>query len=45
MVEFEEDSTKKPKIYLFDYVVGGNNWQPIIIITNDVCTFFVNNRI
>lgn len=33
MVEFDKDSTMKPKIYLSDYIVKDKNQQPIIIIT------------
>lgn len=45
IVEFEEDSIIKPKIYLFDYTVGGNNYQPIIVITHNKFTFLTNNSI
>lgn len=45
MVEFKKDGKIKPKIYPFDYVIGDIDWQPIIIITYDECTFSANNSI
>lgn len=45
IVEFEENGVIKPKIYLVDYVVGGNNWQQVVIITNNKCTFSANDKI
>ena len=35
MVEFEENSAMKPKIYPSDCVVGGEDCRPIIVITYD----------
>lgn len=45
ILEFNEDDIINDKKYLFDYVVGGRIWQPIIMITHDKCTFFANNGI
>lgn len=45
IVEFEEDSKMKPKIYLSDCAVGGSNQLPIIVIAHDECTFSANNGI
>lgn len=45
IIEFEENGTIKPKIYLFDYVVGGNKRQLIIVIIHNKYIFSVNNRI
>lgn len=39
MVEFDKDSTIKPKIYLSDYTVKGENQQLIIVITYVECIF------
>lgn len=45
MIKFEEDCTMKPKIYPFDCAVGGNNSQPIIVITYNECTFSAKDGI
>lgn len=45
MVQFFENGAMKPKVYLFDYVVKGENCQPIIKITHDEYIFFVNDDI
>ena len=45
IVEFNPDGIMKPKEYLFDYSMGGNNWWPIIVITHNKCTFSANNGI
>lgn len=45
IVEFEENGVIKPKVYLVDYVVGGNNWQQVIIRMNNKCTFSANDKI
>lgn len=45
MVEFEEDGTIKDKIYPHDCAVRGKNWQLVILITHDKCTFFANDGI
>lgn len=45
MVKFEKNGIMKPKIYLFDCIVRGKDCQPIIIIINDKCTFFTNDKI
>ena len=44
MVEFNEDGTMKPKGYLPDCAVEGENQQPIIVITHDECTFSANEN-
>lgn len=45
MVEFEEDSIIKPKMYPSDCVIRGDKRQPIIVITHNECLFSANNRI
>lgn len=45
MVECEENSKIKPKLYSFDCTIGSNDWQPIILIIYNKCTFFANNSI
>lgn len=45
IVEFEEDSKIKPKVYLSDYAIKGNNWQLIIVIAYNKYTFSSNNSI
>ena len=45
IVDFEKNSAIKPKIYLSDYEVGGNDRRPIIINTQDDCTFSANDGI
>ena len=45
IVEFEENCAIKPKIYSSDCIVGGNNWQPIMVITYDEYIFSANNEI
>ena len=40
IVEFEEESKMKSKIYPFGYVIGGNNQWLIIIIIYNKDTFF-----
>ena len=45
MVEFEENSAMKDKIYPSDYAVHSNNYRPIIVITHDECTFSANDEI
>lgn len=42
MIEFKEDSTK---IFLLDCIVEDENWQHIIMIIYDKCTFFANDSI
>lgn len=44
-VEFEENGIMKPKIYPANCALGGNNQQPIVVITYDKCTFSANNGI
>ncbi len=44
-VKFEEDGTMKPKVYLSACELCENNWQTIIVITRDECTFTANNRV
>ena len=45
IIKFEKDNIIKPRIYPANYAVGGNERQPIIVITYDKCIFFANNRI
>lgn len=45
MVEFDENSAMKPKVYPSDCAVEGNNQQPIIVLTHDECKFSDNNGI
>lgn len=45
IVEFDKDNKIKLKVYPLNYVVGDNNWQPIIMITHDKYTFYANDRI
>ena len=45
MIEFEWDGKIKAKIYLSDYAIRGLNQWPIMVITHDECTFFINNSI
>lgn len=45
MVEFEEDGIMKNKIYSLNYVVGGTERCPVIVITHNECTFSINNGI
>ena len=43
-VKFSDDRSILPKTYLKDYIVGGLNWRPIIIITHVKSIFFANNN-
>lgn len=43
LVEFEEDSFMKSKIYLENCKVRDLNWRLIIFITHDKNTFNANN--
>ena len=45
IVEFDEDGAIKPKVYLLDCIIRGNDRRPIIVITYDECTFSANNGI
>ena len=45
MVEFEENSVIKKKIYPSDCVIYGSICCPIIVITYDECIFSANNSI
>lgn len=45
MVEFFEDGAMKPKVYPSNYVIEGENCQPIILITHDKCIFSANNGV
>lgn len=45
IVEFEENSILKPKVYPSDCAIGRNNRKSVIIITHDECTFSANDRI
>ncbi len=42
LVKFDENGTIKPKVYLSNCKVKGNNRGPILLITNDECTFSLN---
>lgn len=42
-IEFQNDNTILFKKYPENYIVGGLNQQPIIMITNDENTFSTNN--
>ena len=45
IVEFDKDGVIKPKVYLLNCIVSGNNWQPIIVITHDEYTFSTKDGI
>lgn len=45
IVEFEENSVIKNKIYLSDYIIHNNNYCLIIVTTHDEYIFSVNDRI
>ncbi len=45
IVEFDENGAMKPKVYLADCAVGGNNRRPVIVIAHDECTFSANDGI
>ncbi len=45
LVEFNEDGTMRSKVYPLNYVVGGEDYRPIIVITHDECTFSANDGI
>ncbi len=45
IVEFDEDGVIKPKVYPLDCAIGGNDWQSIIVITHNKCTFSANDGI
>ena len=45
IVELDENGAMKPKVYLADCVVEGNNRWPVIVITHDQCTFSANDGI
>ena len=44
-IEFEEDGNMKAKVYPDDYAVESQNWQAVIVITYDKCTFSANNDV
>lgn len=44
LVKFDSEENMKKKIYSNDCQVGGKNWQLIIIIIYNECTFFTNNK-
>ncbi len=44
-VEFEEDGIMKSIKYLSDFVLGGEERRPIIVITHDEFTFSANDII
>ena len=45
IVEFEENNAIKPKVYLANYAVRGNNRRQVIIITHNEYIFPANNGI
>lgn len=45
LVEYNEDSTMKLKIYTLNSIVKGNNFRPIIIVTYNEYKILVNNGI
>ena len=45
LVEFNEDNTMKKKNYPANYAVGSSDRRPVIVITNDECTFSANDGI
>lgn len=45
IVEFDEFSIMKPNVYLPNCVIGGDNWQAIIILIYNEYTFLINNGI
>lgn len=45
IIEFNKNDVMKPKVYLSDCVVEGNNWQLVIVITYKQYKFSKNNRI
>lgn len=45
IIKFDENSLIKPKVYLLDYAIGDNHWQPIIVIIYNEYIFFSNNSI
>lgn len=44
IVNFKSDGFMEEKIYSFDCVVGGLDWQPIIVIIHDKSIFSTNNK-
>lgn len=45
IVEFLKNNAIKLKVYLSNYVIRGENCQPIIVITYDKCKFSANDKI
>lgn len=45
LVEFEKNDAIKPKVYLLDCTIRGNNRSPIILINYDECESSANDRI
>ena len=45
IIEFDEDSKTKQKNYPSDCTNGGNDQEPIIVITNEKYNFSTNNNI
>ena len=45
MVEFDENSTMKPKVYPSDCAMGREKQRTIIVITHNECTFSANNGV
>lgn len=44
LVEFEEDSTIKSKIYLYNFAIRGLNWWQIIFITNNKSIYIKSKK-
>lgn len=44
-VEFDKSAAVKPKVYLLNCKVKSNNWQPIILISQDDQIFSTYNGI
>ena len=45
MIEFNKDSVMKAKDYLVDWIVGDEEYCPIIVITHDEYIFSVNDGV
>ena len=45
IVESDKNGAMKTQAYSSNCAVGGNYWQPIIVITHNKCTFSTNDKI
>lgn len=45
MIEFEKNKIIKSNVYLSDYAIKRDEYQLIIIITNNKYIFFANNEV